>query len=161
MNLLVSCIHIRECHIGSVQKLLRPNLIWFANCLELYHFFFIKQDVLELTINVDNTKRAGETDTAEDNVLNILENMLQYTFQQCFHPIVMVSQCHCIFYTLHCIRAQVLYKLLPCMLEECLKDPDQIEGKMKCPASQAVDFLKGVLELILDLNIHTEVCLYF
>ena len=51
--------------------------------------------------------------------------------------------------------------LLPCMLDECLLQQARGDGGTTPQAmvvSYAAEFLKGMLDLMLEVHIHTEVC---
>ena len=70
--------------------MLSPILFWFANSLELYHFLFSKQDVLDLLLKnaVGGKEMTSEDATStESNALTMLELMLQHMFQRAFYSI--------------------------------------------------------------------------
>ena len=89
----------RACYPEMVMKIIQPMLypvlFWFSNSLELYHFFFTKGCILDLSLKLGKKDVKGENNDVsptESNALTILELMLQHMFQRSFYPISKVSK---------------------------------------------------------------------
>ena len=79
----------------TIQPMLYPILFWFGNSLELYHFFFAKRSILDLSLKLGKKEGKGENNkvsATDSNALTILELMLQHMFQRSFYPISKVSK---------------------------------------------------------------------
>lgn len=110
-------------------------LFWMANSLELYNFL-LAQDNLDLVVMIHGEK---EEEEKEENALTLLENMIQHLFQQAFYPI-----------------SKILYLNLQNMLEE-----GPLEEVQESCVNDVVELLKQVLDLILELHVHTEMVAQF
>ena len=115
--------------LDELTPVLHHILFWLANSLELYNYL-LGVDGLNLTVSVEDNGGYKR----EDNAMTLLENLIHHLFQQVFYPI-----------------SKTLYLVLPAIFVE--------EDQETCTAcvKTAVDILKGVLDLILELNVHTEV----
>lgn len=115
--------------LEELAPILHHILFWLANSLELYNYL-LGVEGLNLTVSVQD----GGNYKREDNAMTLLENLIHHLFQQVFYPV-----------------SKTLYLVLPAMFMEEEEEACTVYVKV------AVDILKGVLDLMLELCIHTEV----